>query len=246
MRLLFDLNPCEPSLGLAIEDVLLDSSRFDNIETLRVWVNRRAVVLGRSQAMAAEVDVEKANELGIPVLRRVSGGGTVYHYPGNLNISVALHKRSALADASTLFRFFGGVLANAMASLCDVRSEDNGLYVGDQKIAGAAQAHRGCAVLYHTTLLVQPSPFPMEALLLAMQSEYHPAAIASRSRPTTSLEQIVGDAVSLERVANEIVGALAASLDVTCVPGELTPEEMSLANRLRATKYGSREWNARL
>jgi len=247
MRLLVDLTPCEPSLGLAIEDLLLDSVRNDNIETIRLWVNQQAVVLGRSQSVAAEVDVERANELRIPVLRRVSGGGTVYHYPGNLNLSVALQKRPELADVSSLFRFFGGVLAEALAGLkVDARSEDNGLYSGDQKIGGAAQAHRGCAALYHTTLLVQPSLVPMEEVLLALRSEYRPAAVASRPRVTTTLEQVVGDSVALEHVANEIIGALASSLDVRLVPGELSPAETAQVVTLRDVKYGRQEWNARL
>ena len=244
MRLLVDLKPMDPSLGLAIEEVLLDVSRRDGCEAIRIWINKRAVVLGRSQSSAAEVDEAWAQALGIPILRRVSGGGTVYHYPGNLNVSLFLRKKPELSEVSAVFRFFGTVLTEALARLAPkLYHEDNGLYVDGLKVGGAAQAHRGDAVLYHTTLLIVPSPVPMETLLLAMSPGYCPAGITSRPRATTSLSEYLAQPIEPSEVVGPIVDGLASALSVRPEADRLARREKTQALALREEKYGSPAWN---
>ncbi|MFC2079031.1 biotin/lipoate A/B protein ligase family protein [Candidatus Bipolaricaulota bacterium] len=244
MRLLIDLDPVDPALGLAIEEVLLDSVRQDGVETIRIWINDHAVVMGRSQSTAAEVDEAQACKFGIPVIRRISGGGTVYHYPGNLNVSVFLRKRHDLSQVSSVFRFFGLVLVEALSRLVPcLHSEDNGLYIGGLKVGGAAQAHRGDAILFHTTLLVRPASVPMEKLLLAMRPGYRPEGIASRPRTTTSLSEYDARSIDPEEVVEPIVDALASALGESLDAGRLTAPEAKRAAELRTDKYGSPMWN---
>lgn len=244
MRLLVDLKPIDPALGLAIEEVLLDVLRRDGCETIRIWINERAVIVGRSQSIAAEVDEARAKALGIPILRRVSGGGAVYHYPGNLNVSLFLRKRPELSEVSAVFRFFGALLAEALARLAPtLYHEDNGLYADGLKVGGAAQAHRGEAVLYHTTLLIGPSPIPMETLLLAMRPGYRPEGIPSRPRGTTSLSEHLARPIEPAEVVGPIVDALASALSVHPGTGRLAREEQAQAAALREEKYGSLAWN---
>lgn len=247
MRLLVDLKPIVPALGLAIEEVLLETARQDGCESIRIWINERAAIVGRSQSIAAEVDVAQAEALGIAVLRRISGGGTVYHYPGNLNVSTFLWKRHELPDVSSVFRFHGCVLANALSQLAPrIRSENNGLYVDGLKVGGASQAHRGNAILFHTTLLVKPSLVPMEKLLLAMRPGYCSKGIASRPQATTSLSADLDRVVELDEVVAPIIDALASSLGVSLTPGRLTEQETERATELEREKYGSLKWNQRL
>jgi len=244
MRLLVDLKPIDPTLGLAIEEVLLDSARQDGCETIRIWVNERAIILGRSQSIAAEVDQVQAQTLGIPILRRISGGGTVYHYPGNLNVSIVFRKRPELSEVSSVFRLFGHLLTEALARLAPkLYPEDNGLYADGLKVGGGAQARRGDAVLYHTTLLVQPCPIPMETLLLAMRSGYRSQGIASRPRATTSLSELLSRPVESTEVVAPIIDALASALSVYPKADRLTPQEAARAAVLRDEKYGSLAWN---
>lgn len=247
MRLLIDLKPIDPALGLAIEEVLLESVRQEGCETIRIWINERAVILGRSQSSAAEVDEAQARALGIPILRRVSGGGTVYHYPGNLNVSVFLRKRPELSEVSSVFQFFGALLTEALARLApNLYHEDNGLYADGLKVGGAAQAHRGNVVLYHTTLLIQPSFIPMEKLLLAMRPGYCPGGISSHPRAATSLSEYLSRPVEASEVVGPIVDALASALSVRPGAGRLTRQEEAQATALREEKYGSPAWNRKL
>ncbi|MBU1048845.1 lipoate--protein ligase family protein [Candidatus Bipolaricaulota bacterium] len=248
MRLLTDLVPTEPAWGLAIEEVLLDSARKERVETIRIWQNQHAIILGRAQSLAAEVDVARALEQDIPILRRISGGGTVFHYPGNLNVSVFANKRSKTSDVASVFAFFGQSLSNALASFLPVHvsCQDNGLYLNGKKVGGAAQARRGSAVLYHSTILVQPSPVPMEQLLRAMGPGYCASGIASRPRAMMTLSEHVSRSIEPQELVQPIVHALACALGVGVRPGTLTAQEIECAEQLKKTKYGSPTWNARM
>ncbi|HHE51816.1 MAG TPA: lipoate--protein ligase family protein, partial [Candidatus Acetothermia bacterium] len=65
LRLIVDLDPADPAFGLALEEVLLESTR-SGADTLRFWVNDRCVIVGRSQAVECEVDLSRLGELHIP------------------------------------------------------------------------------------------------------------------------------------------------------------------------------------
>ena len=72
--------------GLALEEWLLDQP-VEDVPSLMIWKGPAAVVLGKNQNPWREINLTNLNREGIPLARRISGGGTVYHDPGNLNIS---------------------------------------------------------------------------------------------------------------------------------------------------------------
>jgi len=246
MRLLVDLRPCRPALGLALDEALLDSMRVGGPETLRVWINDRSIILGRSQSVAAEVDEAAAVRHRFPILRRVSGGGTVVHYPGNLNVSVVVRERAEWAGVAQIFARFGGALAVGMTAWGHpFRAVDNGIYAGTRKVGGAAQARRGNAILYHTTLMVRPCETPFDELLRALQAGYEPATPASRPRPVTSVSGITGRAMKADDVAAAAIEGLRRELGIDPREGALTPAEVAAAEALARSKYGRREWTTR-
>lgn len=82
----------DPYLNLAIEDWLLRDPQFAEQSILFFYINRPAVVIGRSQNPWVECDLALAKKLGVDIVRRQSGGGTVYHDEGNLNFSFIVPK----------------------------------------------------------------------------------------------------------------------------------------------------------
>jgi len=78
-----------PYWNLAVEDALLESvCRGLRRLVFRLWVNDRSIIIGRGLDACSEVRCGAARGLGIPIVRRSSGGGAVYHDHGNLNISI--------------------------------------------------------------------------------------------------------------------------------------------------------------
>jgi len=244
MRRLIGLDPADPRRGLAIDEALLEAAHGKGREAMRLWVNDRAVVVGRSQRVRDEVDLAFASRRNVPILRRVSGGGTVYHYPGNLNVSVVLDGGPGTGSVRETFRLFGEAIADALGRIQPaIVSEGNCLLLDGAKVGGAAQARRGDALLYHTTLLVRPADLPMEKLLLAMRPRYRPGRVPSRPCPTVSLEEAVGGDVSMEEVAARVVRTLSDLLGGPPREGRLTAAESARAERLAREKYGDEAWN---
>jgi len=243
LRLIVDLDPIDPALGLALEEALLAGIGNGSDDILRIWVNQRSVIIGRSQSVRREVDLAQLRELSIPVIRRMSGGGAVYHYPGNLNLSLFSRDGRDLGTVSEAYSAIGGMIVSALSEIdIDANVEGNTLLIGKKKIAGAAQVRRGNNLLYHTTLLVFPSHVPINRVLLAMQGSYEPDLVASHPRPVAYLSQIASG-ITLEVLTRTLSEKFAEGMEQEQPAGSYTEEELEYAKQLQVEKYGSDEWN---
>lgn len=242
MRLLVDLEARHAARGLAIDEALLETVRRGEEGATRVWVSETAVIIGRSQSAASEC-AELVRRLAIPVLRRVSGGGAVVHYPGNLNVSVATLAEEAGQAETAFARFVAGLAAGLEELGVAARAEGRLVSVCGNKVSGAAQARRGAGVLVHGTVLVSPAPLALEALLLAMQPGYAPRGTASQPRRTLTIREALGRSVDPAEVANGVTRGLASAFGCGWSAGELTREELRRADDLEAARYRRREWN---
>jgi lipoate-protein ligase A len=248
MRLCVDLTPRDVALGLATEEALLEAARQGGEDAIRLWVANRAVVVGRSQSVASECDRRAAIGLGIPIVRRISGGGTVYHYPGNLNVSLIVGDSGCLGTVEEAFVRWGDALAVGLRGTLGAAAErrESAVFLGNRKVSGAAQARRGRAVLLHATLLVRPDGLKMASLLRALRPGYVPQRVPSRPHATTTLTEALGRPVELEEAADAALRALAGVAAGPWTRGEITASEAQRAAELQATRYRSPGWNESL
>ena len=175
----------DPFHNLALEAALLSS--FDDLGPgLLTYVNRLSVVLGKNQVPWRECDMALLKRQGIPLARRISGGGTVVHDPGNLNVSLFLNRSSYQADA--VYRRFIEVLGAVRVA---ARLEHgNSLFAGNRKVSGQAFCYRRNAVLHHATFLVCSDLDQLRALLLPSLPEIETRAIASRPASVANLSEL--------------------------------------------------------
>jgi len=156
-----DLTYPSPAENLACDEVLLDQcDDGSGEEVLRFWESPvHFVVLGFSGDLRKEVRAEGCAARGIPVLRRMSGGGTVVQGPGVLNYAVVIrpgptHEASSVHGAH---RYVLGRVAGAIASLTAEETTlegDSDLAIAGRKISGNAQRRKGRAVVVHGTILL--------------------------------------------------------------------------------------------
>lgn len=154
------LGDLPPACYLAAEEALLDQCEESGEgEMLLFWESTAwFVVLGYANKVAAEVDVEACDSLGIPILRRCSGGGTVLQGPGCLNYSLILRieSRPELQSISGTNRFVMGrqreIVESALGQPVRVQGHTD-LTLGDRKFSGNAQRRKRSCLLFHGSIL---------------------------------------------------------------------------------------------
>lgn len=138
----------DPFFNQAFEDYVFRTFREDDV--LLLWRNRPAVVVGCYQNICREVHVRTLLDRGIPVVRRMSGGGTVYHDLGNLNYTLISDQMGPLDYDRCLEPVIRALNALGVPAhknrTCDIA-------VDGKKISGSAQKIAGGRVLHHGTLL---------------------------------------------------------------------------------------------
>jgi lipoate---protein ligase len=244
----------DPRTNLAREEAIARHVGADadaRTPVLRLWRNAPCAVVGRFQLAAAEVDLEAAAALGAPVLRRFTGGGTVWHDPGNLNISVVLRPEDALlvADPSLrrlpgLYRLVLAPLAAAVRSL-GVAAEltERDIVAPGGKLSGVAAWIGGRALLVHATLLVDAD---LDALVRVCNGPGAPGdprweRTRSRRVGVTSVARELGARPAAADVEVAVLRAFGVdAADSTA----LSPAELVATERLLADRYAVPTWHA--
>lgn len=159
MRFL-DLTLGNPPADVALDEALLDEAESspEPVEILRLWEPRQSmVVIGRSSRIAAEVNQPECDRLGIPILRRASGGAAVLTGRGCLMYAVVLsyELRPALRSIEAAHQFVLDTLSEAVRTLVPevTRRGTSDLALRDRKFSGNSLRCKRTHLLYHGTLL---------------------------------------------------------------------------------------------
>jgi lipoate-protein ligase A len=234
---LVDLTLPSPEENLALDEALLGlcsrASPGTGREFLRFWESReRFVVLGVSGRLQAEVRTAECARDGIPVLRRVSGGGTVLQGPGCLSYALVLSlaERPDLRDLSRSYATVLERVAQALGIPDLGRRGTSDLAIGERKISGSAQKRTPGALLHHGTILHRFDATTVSRWL--REPEKQPAYRAGR------FHEAFLDNVALS--AEEIKSRLAAAWSAVQGPFEIPPLKPLIEER-----YGQRGWNER-
>ncbi|WP_071131852.1 lipoate--protein ligase [Enterococcus timonensis] len=143
----------DPRINLAIEHFLLKEFKTDE-PILLFYINQPSIIIGRNQNTLEEINKEYVDENGILVVRRLSGGGAVYHDFGNLNYSFIM------PDDGDSFRDFRKFTEPVIAALHDLGVAGaelkgrNDLVIDDQKFSGNAMYATDGRMFAHGTLML--------------------------------------------------------------------------------------------
>ncbi|ANN19164.1 lipoate--protein ligase [Amycolatopsis orientalis] len=226
----------DPADNLAFDEALLRAA--PEAPVLWIWRNTDCVVVGRGQKIEREVKVDVCASDGVPVLRRASGGGTVFHDPGNLNITLVL---SGHGLAGKPLEALGELMTATVAGLgLPSRLGDRGLFVGDSKLCGFAVFRTRTGLLAHSTLLVSTAAERVGRYLTAAPAD--PRPLDSHRSQVASLADH-GLRKGVADVTAAVRAAAAAQL------GELTTRKPSAAEldwhrSLGHTRYHYSEWHS--
>jgi lipoate---protein ligase len=228
----------DPFFNLAAEDFILHD-RTDDF--LILSVNDPSVIIGKHQVAHREVNAKLTGEDGIPVLRRISGGGTVYHDRGNLNFAFI---RQSEAGKQVDFRYYTAPIIQFLASLgiSAIFEGKNDLTVDGLKISGNAEHVFRERVLHHGTLLFDASLENMKKYLKPESENYSTRGVSSNR---TSVSNLKGKLKGIDTM-DQFMGSL-EDYFIGSIPGlkhyELTPDEVTKIERISESKYKTWEWN---
>lgn len=228
----------DPAYNLALEEIM--SAQAD-APFVMLWRNRPAVILGRNQNACREFDAGYAREHGVAVVRRMTGGGAVYHDLGNLNYSVFAFETDANGRFADFALFAEPVLA-ALRSL-GVNAEFSGrndILVGGRKVSGSAKRVHDGRILFHGTLLFDVDLDAMTSVLTPPLAKITAKGVSSVRARVINLHEFLPHLdcgafrQTLERTFLERFG-----LDA---PRPIPDNWMREAERLADERYRSWEW----
>jgi len=209
-----------------------------------------AVSIGYFQSMEEEVDTAACDERGVDYVRRVTGGGAVYHdTEGELTYSLMIGEDHRLVsrDIQGTYRTLCSALVHGLG-LLGIPAEFkpiNDIVVGGRKISGNAQTRRMGVVHQHGTVLREVDPALMFRLLRVPSEKVRDKLIQAVEERVTSINRYSAREVSLEELKAALKQGFDEAFHVRLIPGEPTEFEKSLAARLKAEKYATGEWNLR-
>lgn len=233
-------------MSMAIDEALLRlNARGRSPDTVRFYRwSPSAVSLGCFQRVEREVDLEAAKKYGIDVVRRITGGGAVFHdHDGELTYSVVCKRGDVPDNIIESYRLICGGLVNGFKNLGLIAEFKpvNDVLIGRKKISGSAQTRRWGSVLQHGTILIDPDIRQMFELLRVAPEKISDKFIASAYERVTTVKKELGRKPSFEEVRSAMKKGFEESLDVELFEDELKGEELELAAKLKS-KYSSNEW----
>jgi len=227
------------------EAVLRLNSEGRSPNTLRFWRwQPSAVSIGYFQSLELEVNLEEARREGVQVVRRITGGGAVFHDTnGELTYSLVCKEEDLPRDILESYRLICGGLVKGLG-LLGLEAEFrpvNDVLVRGRKISGSAQTRRWGSVLQHGTILISPDVRLMFRVLRVSPEKLSDKAISSVFERVTTIERELGRKPGFEEVREAMIKGFEGVLGVGFEEGDLTGEELELAREL-ALKYSSEEW----
>lgn len=237
----------DPYYNLAAEEYLFYTLKEP---VFRLWQNAPSVIVGRNQNALAEINEQYIRENNIPVVRRLTGGGAVFHDLGNINFTF-IDKKIEGEETSTMFRRYTAPILEALKELgIDASLQGrNDLTIEGRKFSGNAVCIHNDRVLQHGTILFSASVNSLAAALNTRPEKFIGKGVQSNISRVTNISEHLpsGNKMNigqfLEYLKEFILKRYMGNNGQEMILREYTPEEIDAITKLRNSKYSTREWN---
>ena len=241
-------------MNMAIDEAVLTARIAGTVpNTLRFYRWKpSAVSVGRFQKVSEEVDIENCRRHEVDIVRRITGGGAVYHdNKGEITYSVVVHEQDLGSKdvVSAYNRICSGLVEAAKnlgvnADFCPGNPNHcPNVTIDGRKFSGSAQARKKGVLLQHGTFLMRTGLEQMFTFLEVQWANSLDDVLRVAQKRLTSIEQEVESSVSAEQTYEALVDGFQRTLKAEFVEQNLTDYEMNLANELCRGKYATDGWN---
>ena len=231
----------------AIDEVLTEKMESGDLEpTLRFWYRKNpSVPFGRFQSLEDEVEMDYAEEKGIEVVRRITGGGAMFAEPGNvITYSIYIPKDQVPESIEESYEELDKFAVEALKEVGIEASYEplNDIEHEDGKLGGAAQLRKEDAVLHHTTMSFDLDTKEMLRVLRIGKEKVSDKAVKSAEQRVSRISDHVEN--SRKDVIEKMIEKFSEGRDVE--QGSLREVELDDAEKLMQEKFSSSEWNGKL
>jgi lipoate-protein ligase A len=228
----------DPCFNLATEEYVLKNFEEDSF---MLWRNAPSIIVGKHQNTLAEINVDYVKQNNIRVVRRLSGGGAVFHDLGNLNFTfIQKGKQESLID----FRKYTEPILEVLLKLgIDAKFEGrNDLTIGGRKFSGNAEHIWKNRVLHHGTLLFSAMMTDLTLALNVDPEKFRDKAVKSVRSRVTNISEHLREPMDVMQFAALIEQHIVEKYP-DAVFYDLSEDDHDNIHELVRTKYGTWEWN---
>ena len=205
-----------------------------------------AISIGYFQSLMEEVDVEACKKFGVDYVRRITGGGAVFH-EHELTYSIVVSEKHPEIPKNIMESYSRvcGALIKGLKHL-GIKSDYapiNDIVVNGKKISGNAQTRKMQTVLQHGTILLDVDVDKMFTLLRVPNEKIKDKLIADVKERVTSIKHILGENMSFDVVAEAMKKGFEEEFSIELTEGELTVEEKRLTEEFNKKVFSNKEWN---
>lgn len=239
MKFISNNNITDPTLNSAMEEYVLKNLPAEESYFL-FYINRPSIIVGKNQNTIEEVNQTYIDAHNIDVVRRISGGGAVYHDTGNLNFSFITDD-----DGNSFHNFqkFTEPIVQALQSL-GVNAEltgRNDIQVGQAKISGNAMVKVKNRMFSHGTLMLNSDLDEVQNALKVNPAKIKSKGIKSVRKRVANIQEFLNDPLEIEEFKKIILKTIFGETEVE--EYKLTDEDWENIEKLSNDKYRTWEWN---
>ena len=228
----------DPAFNLATEEYLLKNKSED---CFYLYINDPSIIVGKHQNSLAEINVDYVKDNNVTVIRRLSGGGAVFHDPGNLNFTFIKKEESG---KTVDFKKYTQPILDVLQDIgVNAKFEGrNDLTIEGKKFSGNAKHFYKDKILQHGTLLFSSKLPDLSAALKVNPLKFKDKAVKSVRSRVTNISEHLPKAISLAKFEELIIDHVKSMYDDS-VFYELSENDIKEINKLILNKYGTWDWN---
>jgi lipoate-protein ligase A len=232
-------NVSDPAINLALEEYCL-RSLDPGSEYLLFYINRPSIIIGRHQNPFQEFNQELARQKGIVAVRRISGGGAVYHDPGNLNFSFITDFTEQKLD---YFKTLIQPILNTLQHLGvpALLTEKNNILVDGYKVSGNSQHTNMRRMLSHGTLLFDSGLEVLQGVLDSNLVITKSRAVSSIKTKVTNISEHLHRPMGIDAFRAKLVDGI-SDVFGELIEYRLTDQDWEAVDLLAQRKYNSWDW----
>lgn len=229
-------------LNLALEEHVL-RNKLEQDDLLLFYVNAPAIIIGRNQNTIEEINPEVVDARGIRVVRRVSGGGAVYHDLGNLCFSFMTRDVNARFNRYDLFNKPVVEVLRELGVPAEIGGR-NDIIADGRKISGNAQFATAGKMFSHGTLLLDSNLDDVAAALRPRPGKVESKGVKSVRSRVANISEFLNEPITVIELRDRIIDRIFGTRDLAAVPSlHIDPADWQAAHNLVERRYGNWSWN---